>query len=174
MSIKRKGVYLAKLLRHDPESLKIDKDGYILVSDILKKLHISKEDLDSIVETNDKKRFSYDDSGLFIRASQGHSKGLDIDIKMKLSDDVDFLYHGTATENIPSIMEAGLLSIKRKHVHLSKDILTAQKVGLRHSKDITILKVDAGKMISDGLKIYVSDNGVYLVDEVDKKYLLKK
>jgi len=170
--MKRKtGIYLAKLLRHDPQDLKISKDGYILVSDILQKLEITKEQLDHIVDTNDKKRFSYSDDGLSIRADQGHSESLKVDIPMDISPKVDFLYHGTSTKIVDIIMKEGLKPQSRQHVHLSKDIETAKKVGLRKDKDITILKIDSARMREDGIKIYISKNGVYLTDYVDSKYI---
>lgn len=169
--LKHKSRYIAKLLRHEPEDLSYDKDGYVLVDDLLSKLDITKEELDYIVDTNDKKRFGYDASETKIRASQGHSKSLDIDIKMKIADRIDFLYHGTARKNLESILKTGLISVSRKHVHLSKDIKTATTVGLRHSKDIIIVRVNSARMRADGLKIYVSDNDVYLTDSIDPKYL---
>lgn len=166
-----KSRYLSKLLRHDPETLSIDKDGYIETCDILSKLDITKEELDFIVENNDKKRFSFNKDESKIRASQGHSKSMEVDIDMKLADRVDYLYHGTATKNLDAIMKDGLISVSRKHVHLSKDVETAKSVGLRHSKDITIIRVNSAQMRADNVKIYVSDNGVYLTDKIDPKYL---
>lgn len=168
---KKVGKYIAKLLRHDPDDLDMDNEGYVFVQELLKKVNISKIELDLIVETNDKKRFAYNEDQTKIRASQGHSKSIEIEIEMKESDRIDFLYHGTSSKNLNSILKIGLHSGNRKHVHLSKDIETAKKVGLRHGKDVLIFKIDSAQMRTDGYKIWISDNSVYLTDSVDPKYL---
>lgn len=167
----RKSRYMSKLLRHDPEDLKIDSSGYVLVSDLLSKIDATIDDLNYIVDNNDKNRFSFNSDKTKIRASQGHSKGVDVNIDMRVADRIDILYHGTATKNVNSILKDGLLPRSRKHVHLSKDMETAKRVALRHSKDITIFKVNSAKMRADGLKIYISDNNVYLTNKVEPKYL---
>lgn len=164
---------MSKLLRHDPEDLKMDKEGYVLTQDLLDKVNIEKEDLDWIVDTNGKKRFAYNEDETKIRASQGHNKDLNIKVEMEEAPRVEILYHGTASENVDSIMKDGLVPRSRQHVHLSKDIETAKQVGGRHSKNITILKVDSARMRGDGIKIWISKNGVHLTDFVDPKYISK-
>jgi len=163
--------YLAKLLRHKPEDLLMDVDGYVVVSDLLRKLSINNADLDWIVENNDKKRFVYNIDKTLIRAAQGHSKGLDIDIKMQESSRVNVLYHGTAAINVKSIISLGLVPKSRKHVHLSSDAETARKVGLRHANDVVVLQVNSAQMRADGIKIFISENNVYLTNHVDSKYI---
>ena len=93
----RKSRYMSKLLRHDPEDLKIDSSGYVLVSDLLSKIDATIDDLNYIIDNNDKKRFSFNSDKTKIRASQGHSKGVDVNIDMRVADRIDILYHGTAT-----------------------------------------------------------------------------
>ena len=58
----------------------------------------------------------------------------------------------------------------RLYVHLSKDVETAVKVGGRHGKPV-VLKLPAGNMYQDGQNFYLSQNGVWLTDIVDKKYI---
>jgi putative RNA 2'-phosphotransferase len=53
---------------------------------------------------------------------------------------------------------------------LSYDKKTALNVGQRHGKPV-ILSVDARRMYDDGVKFYISNNGVWLTMFVDKKYL---
>jgi putative RNA 2'-phosphotransferase len=171
--LKGKGRYMSKLLRHDPEELPMNGQGYVEVSDLLEKLSIEKEDLDWIVENNNKKRFSYNEDETLIRANQGHNKNLNVKVEMEEAPRMEILYHGTATENVPYIMKDGLISKSRQHVHLSKDVETAKQVGSRHSKNITILKIDSARMRGDGIKIWISANGVYLTDLVDPKYISK-
>ena len=162
---------ISYLLRHNPEDLSMDSEGWVWTSDLLKKLDITIQELKYIVETNDKKRFAFSTDKLQIRASQGHSGKVDVDIKFKEVQFPKFYYHGTVLENVPSIMKTGLNSGTRKHVHLSKDIKTASNVGKRHGKKVVILGIDGNQMKRDGLKIYESENGVILVEHVLPKYI---
>jgi len=162
---------ISYLLRHNPKGLNMDKEGYVLVNDLLTKIGITKEELDWVIDNNDKKRFAYSDDETKIRASQGHSIKVDIDFKevrppMKL-------YHGTTPENIKSIMKTGLNKMKRHHVHLTDNLNTAKSVGKRYSKNKSpeILEINAGAMYADGYKFYLSDNGVWLTDNVPSKYI---
>lgn len=169
IKLKRIGRKMSFLLRHDPEDLEMDSKGWIKVTDLLKKLSISKAELDWIVDNNDKKRFSYDGIQKRIKASQGHS--LKVNIELEEVKEMDILYHGTSYSSIKYILEKGLLPMTRQHVHLSKDIETAIKVAKRKSDSIVIFQVDADLMIKEGNKIWVSENGVYLTLKVDSKYL---
>ena len=120
------------------------------------------------VETNDKQRFAFDASGEMIRANQGHSAPVDLQLEEREPPEV--LYHGTVERFLPSILDEGLNRGKRHHVHLSKEMVTARKVGARRGKPV-ILKVDAGRMHRDGHKFYLSANGVWLTDAVPPGYL---
>jgi putative RNA 2'-phosphotransferase len=131
---------------------------------------ITYDELIECVETNDKKRFSFDDTGDLIRANQGHSVEVDLQLEEKQPPAV--LYHGTVERFIASIMEEGLKKGKRHHVHLSNDIETARKVGSRRGKPV-ILQVDAGKMYGAGLKFFLSVNGVWLTDTVPATFLAR-
>jgi putative RNA 2'-phosphotransferase len=73
---------------------------------------------------------------------------------------------------VDSILKEGINKGNRHHVHLSKDEETAAAVGARRGT-FTILKIEALRMRADGHKVYISDNGVYLVDEVPAKYIKK-
>ena len=119
---------------------------------------------------NTRKRFSFDDRGDLIRANQGHSVEVDLQLEEKQPPDV--LYHGTVERFIPSIMEEGLKKGKRHHVHLSKDVETARKVGSRRGKPV-ILQVDARKMHGEGFKFFLSVNGVWLTEAVPAVFLAR-
>ena len=93
-----------------------------------------------------------------------------MDLQLKESVPPELLYHGTVARFLPSIHETGLIRGNRHHVHLSKDVETARKVGARRGQPV-ILKVDAGRMHRDGHKFYVSVNGVWLTDSVLPEYL---
>ena len=103
-----------------------------------------------------------------IRASQGHSIAIDLGYQAKKPP--EFLYHGTGENSVQSIVETGLEKRTRQHVHLSSDVETAIRVGQRHGKPI-VITVFAGKMYSDNFEFFVSDNGVWLTDNVPTKYL---
>lgn len=169
IKLKRIGRKMSFLLRHDPEDLEMDSKGWVKVSDLLKKLSISKSELDWIVDNNDKKRFSYDSFLKRIRASQGHT--LKVDVELKEVTSIDKLYHGTSYHFIKDILEKGLLPMSRQHAHLSKDIKTAVIVGKRKSDSIVVFEVDAKQMLEDNQKIWISENGVYLTLKVEPKYL---
>ncbi len=164
--------FLSYVLRHKPESigLTLNNNGWASVAEILnnRKLHFSLEELKFVVENNEKNRFSLNEDFSLIKANQGHS----VDIKLEFQQIVppDILYHGTAQHLLASIQEKGLDKRQRHHVHLSIDIKTASNVGKRHGK-LIILAIDAKKMHQEGYQFYISDNNVYLVEEIPAKYL---
>ncbi len=131
---------------------------------------ISYDELIDCVETSDKKRFSFDNSGDFIRANQGHSVAFDLQLEEQRPPDV--LYHGTVERFLASIMTEGLMKGKRHHVHLSSDAETARRVGARRGQPV-ILLVNSGKMHSEGFLFFVSANGVWLIDTVPAAFLTR-
>jgi putative RNA 2'-phosphotransferase len=167
--------YLAKSLRHSPHDLglTLQPGGWVAVDDWLSAAHrhgfpISHDDLVECVETNDKQRFAFDASGELIRANQGHS--VEVDLQLEEREPPETLLHGTVERFLASILKDGLIRRKRHHVHLSNDLETATKVGLRRGKPV-ILTVDAGRMHRDGHRFYLSANGVWLTDAVPPGYL---
>ncbi|MDF2382067.1 RNA 2'-phosphotransferase [Nostoc ellipsosporum NOK] len=166
---------LSYILRHRPDSigLEIDQAGWADVDTLLQKLKekgwdVNRIMLDTIVATNEKKRFAYSEDGTRIRASQGHSIEIDLELKEQIPPAV--LYHGTAEKNLASIMEQGLLAGNRHHVHLTDNTETARQVGQRHGKPV-ILRIDAAGMNKDGYIFFCSVNGVWLTDTVPAKYV---
>lgn len=169
--LERKSRYLAKLLRHNPEDLVLDKLGWVNTVDVCAKLDISQSDLELIVSTNDKKRFEFDKSKEKIRASQGHSLDhLEVWKDWEAFVPMNDLYHGTAEKSVNSILRSGIKPISRTHVHLTENKDTAIKVGSRHG-DVVLLLIDAVQMHNDGIKFYKSANGVILVDFVAPEYI---
>lgn len=178
MSI-RKSKFLSLVLRHKPEviGLTLDKNGWANVDELLRCLKTKHSDftlavLESIVASDEKKRYAFNHDRSKIRASQGHSINVDLGLSPKSPPPI--LYHGTAWDNIDSIMEKGLIKGRRDHVHLSQDDKTAIQVGKRHEKKSTkpaVLFIDAKKMSEDGHVFYFSENGVWLTDHVLPKYI---
>lgn len=161
---------LSRVLRHDPSAIGItlDSQGWADVNDLLDKLarnrrKISRDQLEHVVETNNKRRFIISEDGTRIRANQGHS--IKIDLGLTPTPPPESLYHGTATRFLDSIREKGLIPGSRQYVHLSDNLQTAHQVGSRHGKPV-ILFVESGKMHQEGNRFYLSENGVWLTDSV--------
>lgn len=168
--------FLSLVLRHQPEKigLALDESGWASVPELLAKLTghgfgMSLEELDYVVASNDKQRFSFNEDQTRIRANQGHSLKT-LDLGLQAVEPPKILYHGTAERFLDSIIRTGLEKRSRQHVHLSADTETAHKVGIRHGKP-TILQVAAGQMQHDGYAFYRSANCVWLTDHVPTQYL---
>lgn len=167
MNINNKSKRLAYLLRHDRE-YQFDANGWREVSDLINKHGFTLEELCVIVDTNNKQRFEFSEDMQYMRARQGHS--IQVDVELEECTPPPFLFHGTAEHFVNDILEEGLRSQSRLHVHLSSTIETAINVGKRHGKPV-IFKVDSLKMFKDGAKFYLSRNGVWLTDYVATEYL---
>lgn len=163
-----KGKRLSFLLRHDKD-YDFDKNGWREVSDLIKNHGYTMEELEEIVETNDKKRYEFSDDKKKIRARQGHSINVDVELEEKIPPKI--LYHGTATRFLESIYKNGINSGNRIYVHLSDNEETAKLVGSRHGTPF-VLRINAKKMCDDGIVFYLSNNGVWLTQFIDKKYIL--
>lgn len=167
--------FLSLILRHKPETidLKLDENGWADVKELLEKAAqngnaFTREELETVVETNDKKRFAFDDSGEKIRANQGHS--IEVEIGFEEKTPPKMLYHGTAEKNVEAILQNGLRKMRRHHVHLSTEIETARAVGVRYGNPV-IFKVETEKMLAENFRFCVSANGVWLVENVPPKFL---
>ena len=166
---------LSLLLRHQPEALGIslDENGWTDVPVLIDKMNaagflLTTEILTYIVDTNAKKRFAFNETGDKIRASQGHS--VEVELGYTPQQPPAILYHGTGEKSVASILQTGLQKQQRQHVHLSADKETATKVGQRHGKPF-IFVVLTEEMYNNNYKFYLSDNGVWLTDEVPVIYL---
>ena len=167
--------YISMLLRHKPEAagLTLDEHGWADVEKLLEgvnknKAPLTMEELEYIVDTDDKSRYSFNKGKTLIRANQGHSIPVDVELEEIVPPDV--LWHGTAEKYIESINEKGLIPKSRLYVHLSADYETAVTVGKRHGKPV-IYQVNAIKMSKDGYKFFLSKNDVWLTKNVPVEYL---
>ncbi|PWQ98426.1 RNA 2'-phosphotransferase [Leucothrix arctica] len=173
--IKNISKFLSLVLRHDPikANLSLDTAGWTSVSELLTNLEatrysINLEQLKEVVDNNDKKRFQISDDCLRIRASQGHS--INIDLQLTPKEPPAVLFHGTATRFVDSINLQGLKAGSRNHVHLSTNVDTALAVGQRYGKPV-LLKVDAQAMYEQGVEFYLSENGVWLTEHVSPNFI---
>jgi len=168
--------FISLILRHKPEviGISLDKHGWAkvdeLIAGISKRTEFNMDMLEEIVRTDDKQRFSFNEDKTLIRANQGHS--IPVDVELTEATPPELLWHGTGEKYTAPIDTQGLLPMSRLYVHLSKDEQTAVKVGERHGRPV-LYRVKSGEMARDGYKFYLSKNGVWLTKEVPVKYLKK-
>ena len=169
--------FLSLILRHKPEviGISLDEHGWANVDELIegmaKEYPIDKDILEQIVAGDSKQRYSFNEDKTLIRANQGHS--IMVDVELDELEPPEILWHGTGEKFEKSIDEQGLIPKSRLYVHLSSDIETATKVGQRHGKPV-LYKVLSKKMFDDGYKFYLSKNGVWLTKQVPREYLIKE
>ncbi len=174
--LKRTSVFLSLILRHNPSAANVtlDQHGWAYIDDLIDgvnhtgKYVLDRETLEYIVQTDNKQRYSISDDGKRIRANQGHSVNVDVELEEKQPPKL--LYHGTADRSCTLIRREGLKPKSRLYVHLSKDRGTAVQVGQRHGKPV-VLTVRADEMYRDGYRFYYSVNGVWLTKFVPVHYI---
>lgn len=166
---------LSYVLRHRPDSIGVtlDAGGWVDVEKLLAALRghglrLSRDGLDRVVATSEKQRFAFDATGTRIRANQGHSVA--IDLQLDPVEPPPTLYHGTTERFLAAITTVGLTRQGRHHVHLSLDVETARAVGARRGRPV-VLRVDAAAMTAEGTPFYRSANGIWLVDAVPPQHL---
>jgi putative RNA 2'-phosphotransferase len=166
---------LSYVLRHNPASagIKLDENGWASVDELFSTFRvagraINREVLKHVVDTNNKKRFSFNDDFTKIRASQGHS--IEVDLNYAESAPPAILYHGTTEKFLSAILKTGLQKMNRHHVHLSNSVETAVNIGQRRGKPV-VLAIKSGEMFEEGHSFYKSDNGVWLTEAVPVKFI---
>lgn len=174
---KQLSVFISLVLRHKPELAKInlDKNGWADVDKLIVGINgtdrkIDRTLLEHIVETDSKMRYCFSQDRKKIRANQGHSVKVDLELKQRIPPDL--LYHGTAPHFLDSIISQGLIGKGRLYVHLSNDIDTAVNVGKRHG-NVIVLSIDTLRMVQNGFQFFLSENGVWLTKNVPYQYISK-
>lgn len=166
--------YISLILRHQPEviGITLDEHGWADVNALIEGVNrthpLNREILEEIVRTDEKQRYSFNEDHTLIRANQGHS--IPVDVELKVCEPPEILYHGTGEKYVSSILKEGLIPKSRLYVHLSKDEATAKQVGSRHGKP-AVFAVEAGEMRRQGHVFFLSENGVWLVKHVPASYL---
>lgn len=170
--------FLSLVLRHQPGAahITLDRHGWADVEELLAGCAkagkaLTREDLERIVREDGKQRYSFDESRKKIRANQGHSVPVELELKEAVPP--PRLYHGTATRFLGSIRAQGITRQSRQQVHLSADVETAKKVAIRHGVPV-ILPIDTAKMVQDGCRFWISENGVWLCEKVPWRYVLEE
>lgn len=170
------GRFLSLVLRHDPGAagITLDEHGWADVNQLLAGVNhtgrrIDLPTLERIVRENNKQRYSFNEDHTKIRANQGHS--VKVDVELKETEPPQYLYHGTATRFFPAIQKEGIRKMSRQYVHLSGDFQTAMAVGKRHGIPM-VVTIDAAAMARDGVTFYRSENGVWLCEHVEPRYFV--
>lgn len=178
MNLTKTSRFIALILRHKPETIGIalDEHGWADVHELIDginatgKHQIDMATLEEIVRTDEKQRYSFNDDKSVIRANQGHS--IPVDVELKECTPPEILYHGTGEKFAASIDAQGLIPKSRLYVHMSADMETARNVGSRHGKAV-IYEIDCKSMADDGYLFYLSENHVWLTKRVPANYLRK-
>ena len=169
--------FISLILRHKPEviGISLDEHGWANVDELLAGIErtrpIDMEILEEIVRTDEKQRYTFNEDHTRIRANQGHS--IQVDVELEEAEPPEYLFHGTGRKYVESIDQTGLIPKSRLYVHLSGDQETAMKVGKRHGEPV-VYQVAAGAMARDGHKFWRSANGVWLTKRVLPEYLEKQ
>ena len=168
--------FLSLILRHQPDKIGVtlDSQGWVLIEVLLEALNknghaINAKELDEIVAQDNKQRYAFDNTHTLIRANQGHSIAIDLDLPPSTPPEI--LYHGTSKKTVESIKQEGISKQGRQHVHLSSNHATATQVGGRHGKP-EVLEVKALKMSEEGFLFYLSENNVWLTDHVPAQFIV--
>lgn len=170
--------FISLILRHKPGNvgISLDEHGWANVQELIDGVNrsgghfLDLEILEEIVRTDEKQRYFFNEDHTRIRANQGHS--IPVDVELEEMTPPDILYHGTGEKYVPSIDAQGLIPKSRLYVHLSLDVETAKKVGSRHGRPV-IYRIDCAGMVKDGLPFYLSANHVWLTKKVPVRYLSK-
>ena len=170
--------FISLILRHNPQviGISLDEHGWADVKELIDGINrteghsLDMDTLDEIVRTDEKQRYSFNEDHTLIRANQGHSIPVDVELEEKTPPDI--LWHGTGQKYVSSIDVQGLIPKSRLYVHLSSDMETARKVGSRHGRPV-IYQVECRKMTEDGYRFFLSANRVWLTKEVPVEYLKK-
>lgn len=170
------GRFLSLVLRHNPSAagITLDEHGWADVEKLLVGVNrtgrkIDMSTLERIVRENNKQRYSFNENHTKIRANQGHS--VQVDVELREVEPPRYLYHGTASRFLPAIQAEGIRKMSRQYVHLSGDFETAMAVGRRHGIPV-VVTIDAAAMARDGVSFYRAENGVWLCGHVEPKYFV--
>ena len=166
--------FIALILRHKPDAagITLDEHGWAKVDELIaginKTIPFTREQLEDIVKTDNKQRYSFNEDHSLIRANQGHS--IPVDVELKQETPPNPLFHGTGEKYVSSILQQGLIPKSRLYVHLSQDTATAEMVAKRHGKPVIFI-VDTVSMVKDGYLFFLSANHVWLTKKVPAQYL---
>ena len=139
LDLTRISKYMSLILRHKPEAIGIELDAHgwanvdALLAGIGRKYAIDRGVLEEIVRTDGKQRYSFNADRTMIRANQGHS--IPVDVELPTAEPPETLFHGTAERFAASIEAQGLRPKSRLYVHLSSNAWGAGQLPGRGQKN---------------------------------------
>ncbi|MFC2662515.1 MAG: RNA 2'-phosphotransferase [Eubacterium sp.] len=164
-------------LRHKPDryGITLDEEGWTDLPDFIRALNrvhhfsprLTEKDIRYVSKHTNKRRFELTDQK--IRARYGHS--VPVILKKEKKSPPEILYHGTSHQALKSIMENGLLPMKRQYVHLSSDQGAAIQVGRRHDAHPALLQINASEAEKDGIEFFIGNDEVWLCRELPPEYI---
>ena len=115
MNLTSTSKFVSLILRHKPETIgiQLDEHGWAnvdeLIAGISKTRKFNREILEEIVRTDNKQRFTFNEDKTKIRANQGHS--IPVDVELPAAIPPETLWHGTRSKNMfASIDQQGLIT----------------------------------------------------------------
>lgn len=152
---------MARVLRHTAvkDNLNVSSEGFVNVEELLrdpKLKNVTVNDIKQVVESDDKQRFTLKlkNSGLEIRANQGHSFPVDLELPEVDASEVQVVIHSTYMKNWPEIQKNGLSRMKRNHIFF----LDKPDPNIRKNANVYVY-IDVAKAVASGLKFFRSING---------------
>ena len=124
MSLTDASRFISLVLHHKPEMMGISIDEHSwanvekLIAEIAKSREFDMKILEEIVRTDNKQRYSFNEDKTLIRANQGHSIPVDVELE-EVVPPVE-LWYRTREKYVASIDSKGLISKSRSYVHLFK------------------------------------------------------
>ena len=116
--------FMSLALRHKPQEMdiKLDEHGWADTEKLVKGINnkgyiVTLDDVKNIVEINDKQRFKFNQDFTKIRANQGHT--IIVDVELEEIEPPDILYHGTALPWIPEHITRSRKEKLKKHCNIN-------------------------------------------------------
>ncbi len=173
------GRILALVLRHAPEKFDVDMDinGWVATRDLSNAIANSRRHLhwvrawhfEAIANADEKGRWQVENE--MIRATYGHS--IEIELDLPTDDIPDALYWPCEQGEVESLLQFGILSGSRKHIHLSLTIANALEAGRVRIERPAILEVDTIRAHAEGHTIFRAGTTVFLTEEVPPSALFQ-
>jgi 2'-phosphotransferase len=165
---------MSYLIRHgaSKEKVKYNNEGYFKMSDVLDWLNknndnkVSIEQIYQIVNEDKKGRYTIikDDKQEMIRANQGHSFDVSVNMTKITLDNIDdygIVLHGTYEKYYDSIVKNGLSKMSRLHIHMVSLSKPEPFKMMRNTIDMFV-SVNIKKALEDGIQFMMSANNVIL------------
>lgn len=165
---------MAFALRHDPGhfDLQLDDEGWTSFEDLVIAIRFERHEWDALDESivraviSDMDRFEIREGR--IRAVYGHS--IELARPPAIETPPACLYHGTSADNVPSILQQGILRMRRRFVHLSSDYDWVVRF-LDDKPAWTIFAIETRAAMVAGCRFRMANHHVWLTDAIPSQIL---